>query len=123
MTRKILVVDDEENIVFLIKRILEMEGYEVLCAYNGKDALAILKDNPDINLLITDYMMPEFDGLEVLRFIRTSKELKDMKVIFLTVSDFQDTIDEALKLGIDDYITKPFDVHEILISVSKVLGE
>ena len=121
---RILVVDDEESLALLIKKVLEMEGYEVLVAPNGQKALEILQREP-VDLVITDYMMPVMDGLELVRRIKRDEKfsnLKNVKIIMLTVSDFQDTIEEALKMGVEDYITKPFDFSEIIIAVNNALG-
>jgi len=117
---RILVVDDEESLAFLIRRVLELEGYEVLTASNGKEALELLR-REHVDLVITDYMMPEMDGLEMINRIRKDDSLANLRIIMLTVSDFQDTIDRAFDMGVVDYITKPFDFREIVLAVKSAL--
>ena len=113
----ILVVDDEINVIESFKRLLE-DDYKVLTATNGEEALEkIEKENLDIVLL--DIRMPEMDGIEVLRRIREMSENVD--VIVVTAVNTMRTAIEAMKLGAYDYITKPFEVDEVIISINKAL--
>jgi DNA-binding NtrC family response regulator len=113
----ILVVDDEINVVESFKRLLE-DDYKVLTATNGEEALEkIEKENLDIVLL--DIRMPEMDGIEVLRRIREMGENVD--VIVVTAVNTMRTAIEAMKLGAYDYITKPFEVDEVIVSINKAL--
>ncbi len=114
---KILVVDDEKNICELIRLYLEKEGYEVLMAYNGKDAVALVKEkNPSLVLL--DIMMPVLDGWEACRAIR---EFSNVPIIMLTAKG--ETFDKimGLELGADDYVVKPFDTKEVVARIKAVL--
>lgn len=113
MGKKVLVVDDEKNIVSIISFNLKKEGYEVLTAYDGKEGLACaLKDNPDLILL--DVMMPQMDGYEVCRRIR---EKSNVPIIMLTAR--AEEVDKVLglELGADDYVTKPFGIRELMARV------
>ncbi len=113
----ILVVDDEINVIESFKRLLE-DDYKVLTATSGEEALEkIEKENLDIVLL--DIRMPEMDGIEVLRRIREMSENVD--VIVVTAVSTMRTAIEAMKLGAYDYITKPFEVDEVIISINKAL--
>ena len=113
----ILVVDDEINVIESFKRLLE-DDYKVLTATNGEEALEkIEKENLDIVLL--DIRMPEMDGIEVLRRIREMSENVD--VIVVTAVSTMRTAIEAMKLGAYDYITKPFEVDEVIVSINKAL--
>jgi len=113
----ILVVDDEINVIESFKRLLE-DDYKVLTATNGEEALEkIEKENLDIVLL--DIRMPEMDGIEVLRRIREMNENVD--VIVITAVSTMRTAIEAMKLGAYDYITKPFEVDEVIVSINKAL--
>jgi len=113
----ILVVDDEINVIESFKRLLE-DDYKVLTATNGEEALEkIEKENLDIVLL--DIRMPEMDGIEVLRRIREMSENVD--VIVITAVSTMRTAIEAMKLGAYDYITKPFEVDEVIVSINKAL--
>ena len=114
MAQTVLVVDDEKNIVNIIAFNLKKEGYEVLTAGDGEEAVAIAEaKNPDLILL--DIMMPKKDGREVLRTVRAQGSA--VPVIFLTARDsVQDRI-EGLDLGADDYLVKPFDFDELLARI------
>jgi DNA-binding response OmpR family regulator len=117
MARKILVVDDDPDILRLLKAFLSSRGYEVLTAADGPGALeSFAKDRPDLVLL--DVMLPGMDGWEVLRRIRESGSTP---VLMLTARDSKiDTI-QGFTLGADDYITKPFDLMEVALRIEAVL--
>ena len=119
MASSILVVDDEKDILELLKYNLEKEGYHVLTALNGKEALKQVLHHPD--LVVLDVMMPELDGWEVCKVIRKDPATARTPVIFLTARDSE--VDEVvgLELGADDYITKPVKVRTFLARVKKVL--
>ncbi len=115
--RKILVVDDEERMVRFIRLNLEHDGYVVVEAFNGKQALQRLRDaTPDLILL--DVMMPDLNGFEVLQMIR---ETSNVPVIMLTAKGEEDDRVRGLELGADDYITKPFSPRELVSRVKAVL--
>lgn len=114
---KILVVDDERNIVELLKYNLEKEGYEVLSAYDGFEAVNLAKqDRPD--LIILDIMLPGQGGLEVCRILR-----KETKIPIIMATAKGEEIDKilGLELGADDYVTKPFSPRELVARVKAVL--
>jgi two-component system alkaline phosphatase synthesis response regulator PhoP len=119
MASTILVVDDEKDILELLKYNLEKEGYHVLTAQNGKEALRHVKQHP--NLVVLDVMMPELDGWEVCKAIRKDPATAKTPIIFLTARDSE--VDEVvgLELGADDYITKPVKVRTFLARVKRVL--
>ncbi len=113
----ILVVDDDKEIVGAIEIYLKKEGYNILKAYNGEEALDIVDKN-EIHLIILDIMMPKKDGLETLEEIRKSKTIP---IILLSAkSEDYDKIG-GLNLGADDYITKPFNPMELIARVNSVL--
>ncbi|GAA0180511.1 response regulator transcription factor [Clostridium sediminicola] len=113
---KILVVDDEKALVDLISINLELEGYEVIVAYDGKEALLKIQEkNP--NLVILDVMMPEMNGFEVLQNLQN----KDIPVIVVTAKKHINDKLLGLTLGADDYITKPFDNRELMLRVKAIL--
>jgi DNA-binding response OmpR family regulator len=115
--RKILVVDDEERMVRFIRLNLEHDGYVVIDAFNGKQALQRLRDStPDLILL--DVMMPDLDGFEVLQMIR---EITNVPVIMLTAKSEEDDRIRGLELGADDYITKPFSPRELVSRIKAVM--
>ena len=117
MSNKILIADDEKNIVELCKLYLEKEGFETVCAYDGDEALRLFEtDNPE--LVILDIMMPNTDGLKVCKEIRKTSQIP---IIMLTAKS--DTFDKVLglELGADDYMTKPFEPKELVERVKAVL--
>ncbi len=117
---KILVVDDEHDLVKLIRYHLEKEGYKALSAYNGDDALFLTrKERPD--LIVLDLMLPGVDGLEVCRRLKADHELAHTAIIMLTAKGEEADITMGLKLGADDYITKPFSPKELMARVHAVL--
>jgi two-component system alkaline phosphatase synthesis response regulator PhoP len=120
MNKRILVVDDDKSIVKVLKGYLENAGFEVLSAYDGESALHFIRrENPDLVLL--DVMMPERDGLDVVRIIRADAVLRALPVILVTakVEDLDKIL--GLELGADDYITKPFNGREVVSRVNALL--
>ena len=115
---KILVVDDDKEIVQLLEIYVRNEGYEPVAAYNGKDALTKLNTTPDIGLVILDLMMPEMDGMEVIKRIR-----KDSSIPILVLSAKTADMDkiQGLITGADDYVTKPFNPLEVMARVRSLL--
>ncbi len=114
---RILVVDDERRMVGFIRLNLEQDGFEVIEAFNGSEALERLRDSlPDLILL--DVMMPDIDGFDVLRMIR---EISQVPVIMLTAKGEEDDKVKGLELGADDYVTKPFSPRELVSRVKAVL--
>jgi two-component system KDP operon response regulator KdpE len=113
----ILVVDDEPRIIQFIRMNLELEGYRVIQASSGLEALDKVRDELP-NLVILDVMMPDLDGFETLRILR---ETSEVPVIMLTVKSEEDDIVRGLKLGADDYVTKPFSPRELSSRVEAVL--
>jgi len=114
--RRILVVDDEERMVRFIRMNLEHDGYQVMEALNGKQAIDKLRDTPDLVLL--DVMMPDVDGFEVLETVR---QVSSVPVIMLTAKGEEDDRVRGLELGADDYVTKPFSPRELVSRVKAVL--
>ncbi|MBQ8767747.1 MAG: response regulator transcription factor [Clostridia bacterium] len=117
LKEKILVVDDEKNICDLLRMYLEKEGYTVVMAHNGVDAVNMFSSEaPDLVLL--DIMLPQLDGWQVCREIRKTSE---KPIIMLTAKD--EVFDKVLglELGADDYVTKPFDTKEIVARIKAVL--
>lgn len=117
MTQTILVVDDKLNVQTLLSEVLSSNGFKVLCASNGRDALLVLKKNtPDLILL--DVMMPQMDGYE---FIGKLRKTSDLPVIMITAKQQEQDIVRGFELGADDYISKPFKMRELIVRVQAVL--
>ncbi len=119
MKQTILVVDDEGDILELLKYNLEKDGYRILTARNGRDALEHAKSGPD--LVVLDVMMPEMDGWEVCKSLRRNPATNRIPIIFLTAKDSE--VDEVvgLELGAEDYIKKPVKVRTLLARIRRVL--
>lgn len=115
---RILLVEDEENIRDLVKLNLELEGYEVVTAGDGKKALKLTK-NQHFDLLILDIMIPEINGIQVCEQVRLRNE--EVPIIFLTAKDNPADKIEGLKRGADDYVTKPFNLEEFLLRVNNLI--
>ena len=121
--KKILVIDDDEMNLQIAKMILEKKlACEVVCAANGFDGLKILR-NERVNLVLLDILMPVYDGIEVLRDIRSEKFVKNVPVIMLTASGDVENIQKAGALGVKDYIKKPFMPADLIKRVEKKLSE
>jgi len=117
--KTILVVDDEKDILEMVKYNLSKEGYSVITARNGKQALEYANNKPDLILL--DIMMPEYDGIEVLKRLKKNEMTNHIPVIFLTAKGTD--IDEVLglELGAEDYIVKPISIPKLIARIKNVL--
>jgi DNA-binding response OmpR family regulator len=111
---KILVVDDDREIALLISDILSDEGYECLLAFNGESTLSMIKSNPDLSLILLDIMLPDIDGLEILRQVRNTV---DCPILFVTAKNRTYDTMIGFEMGADDYISKPFVAEELLARV------
>jgi two-component system, OmpR family, alkaline phosphatase synthesis response regulator PhoP len=119
MKYKILLVDDEEDIIEFLQYNLKQEGFEVITAYDGIEALTRLSENPD--LIVLDIMMPAMDGLEVCRRIRDIESLRNIPIIFLTAKSSERDEIEGLELGASDFISKPISPTKFIARVKSNL--
>ena len=118
--KKILIVDDEKELVSLVALHMQLAGYEVLFANDGWTAIDICKwDKPD--LIILDLMLPKLNGWEVCRRLREDEELKEMPVVMLSARGELDDKLRGFNVGADDYITKPFSPKELVARVKRIL--
>jgi DNA-binding response OmpR family regulator len=118
--KRILTIDDGIEITQLIHMLLTANGYAVDVALCGRDGIIqAMKTTPDLILL--DYMMPDKDGLQVLREIRQTPGLEDIPVIMLTAIAKNEIIQDALKLNVSDYLLKPFDLKNLLERIEKFI--
>ncbi|MCT4629318.1 response regulator [Winogradskyella sp.] len=119
--KKIVIVDDEPNIVMTLEYTFKKHNFEVYIARDGSEALDILENVvPDVIML--DIMMPKVDGYQTLRLIKESDELKNTKVVFLTAKNKASDIEKGLKLGADKYLTKPFSVKKIVSEINELIA-
>lgn len=118
---KILVVDDEPNILLSLEFLMKKKGYEVFIARNGAEAIELIgKELPHIILL--DVMMPEVDGYEVCELVKKDSKLQHIRVIFLTAKSKESDIEKGYRLGADLYMTKPFSTRELMQRVGEFLN-
>jgi tubulin-specific chaperone A len=111
--KKVLVVDDDMRNVFSLKKVLKDKGMEVLVGKNGKESLKRLNDNPEINLVLMDIMMPEMDGYEAMREIRKQERFKGLPIIALTAKAMKGDRAKCIEAGASDYMTKPVDTDRL----------
>jgi DNA-binding response OmpR family regulator len=122
MAKKVLIVDDETNIVISLEFLMEQAGYELRIAPNGREALEeIAAFKPDLILL--DVMMPHINGFDVCRRIRENPAWQNIKIIMLTAKGREVEMAKGLALGADAYITKPFSTKELLAQVRHILED
>lgn len=121
MTKEtILIVDDEEDIIELIKYNLKNEGYSILTAEAGEQAIKIAKQaRPD--LIVLDLMLPGMDGLEVTRYLRSNDQTRDLPIVILTAKGEESDIITGLELGANDYISKPFSPKVLTARIRAIL--
>ncbi len=112
--KKILLADDDMRNVFSLNAALEMHDMTVVTASDGKEAVDILKQEKDIDLVLMDIMMPEMDGYEAIKYIRKEMNLKKLPIIALTAKAMSDDREKAIRAGASDYITKPVDLPKLL---------
>jgi DNA-binding response OmpR family regulator len=118
--KRVLVVDDEPNIVLSLEFLMKKAGFEVEVARNGREALAALDREPP-DLLLLDVMMPEIDGFEVCERIRSRPEWQATKIVMLTARGRESERERGLALGADAYVTKPFSTRELVEKVKAML--
>jgi DNA-binding response OmpR family regulator len=122
MAKKVLIVDDEPNIVTALEYLLTKNGYQVTVAPNGEEALAAVEqDRPDLVLL--DIMMPKLNGYEVCRRIRERPEGAAIRIVVLSAKGREVDVSKGLALGADLYVTKPFSNTELVSKIGALLGE
>ena len=120
MAYRILIADDEPNIVVSLEFMMKREGYEVSIARDGQQALdAILRDKPDLVLL--DAMMPGMSGFDVCQAVRARDEMRGTKILMLTAKGRDTDIAKGLGVGVDAYVTKPFSTRDLVRKVQDLL--
>ncbi len=120
MTYKILIADDEPNILISLEYLMKREGYAVTVAHDGEEALAaILRERPDLVLL--DVMMPRKTGFEVCQEVRAHEDVAGTRILLLTAKGRETDVSKGLALGADAYLTKPFSTKELADQVRQML--
>lgn len=120
-TKKILVVDDDPYILMSLEFLMKKNGFDVMVARNGTEALEIVeKQVPDMVLL--DIMMPDVDGYAICKHIKSSKKLKEAKVVFMSAKSKETDIQKGYDLGASLYVTKPFSTRQLLKQVQELIS-
>lgn len=121
MNRKVLIADDEPNILLSLDFLLRKNGFDVLIARNGSEAVQLLNEHvPDVALL--DIMMPDVDGYEICRLIKNTPTLNNCKVMFVSAKTKDTDIQKGHDAGADAYVKKPFSTRQIIIEIEKLLN-
>ncbi len=121
MTKTVLVVEDEPNIILSLEFLIKEAGYNVRVAIDGEEALkAVAEEVPD--LLLLDIMIPKRDGYDVCKTLRANPALKDLRIIMLAAKGLKADKEKGLALGADEYITKPFSTRELTQKLKQHLG-
>jgi DNA-binding response OmpR family regulator len=120
MPRRILIVDDEPNIVISLEFLMQREGFEVTTAGDGEAALRALAERP-FDLVVLDIMLPKVNGFDVCQQIRADGRWPGLRVLMLTAKGRQTEVTKGLKLGADAYVTKPFSTKDLVAQVKRLL--
>ena len=122
MPNKILIVDDEPSIIVPVQFLMEQNGYDVMVAFSGEEAMEIIAEKK-VDLILLDIMLPVIDGFEVCQRVRENPQWHKIKIILLTALGSDANVEKGLALGADAYITKPFSNIEIVDKVKGLLEE
>jgi CheY-like chemotaxis protein len=112
--RKVLIVDDDMRNIFALSTVLEEHEMVIVSADNGRDAIRILQEQPDIEVVLMDIMMPEMDGMETMREIRKIASLKDLPIVAVTAKAMKGDREKCIEAGAWDYLSKPVDTEQML---------
>ncbi|MBT8349950.1 MAG: response regulator [Deltaproteobacteria bacterium] len=121
MPKKILIVDDEPSIIVPVQFLMEQNGYDVMVAFSGEEAMEIIADTK-VDLILLDIMLPVIDGFEVCQRVRENPQWSKIIIILLTALGSDANVEKGLALGADAYITKPFSNVDIVEKVKELLG-
>lgn len=121
MSNKILIADDEQNIVISLEFLMKREGFQVSVANDGEEALACIRADPP-DLVLLDVMMPRKTGFEVCQEVKSDPALRGVKILMLTAKGRDTEVARGLAMGADAYMTKPFSTRELVAKVKGLLG-
>jgi DNA-binding response OmpR family regulator len=121
MSKRILVVDDEPNIVLSLEFLMQKQGFAVRSAYDGEQALEAISESPP-DLILLDINMPKLNGYEVCAAVRANPEWNNVRILILTAKGRDVEREKGLAMGADEYVTKPFSTLEVVEKVRELLG-
>lgn len=120
MSHRILVVDDEPNIVLSLEFLMKQAGYDVQTAADGEEALEVVREQPP-SLILLDINMPKLNGYEVCEAVRANPDWKNTRIVMLTAKGRDIEREKGLAVGADDYVTKPFATQDVVAKVREIL--
>ncbi len=112
--RKVLIVDDDVRNIFSLTSVLEQHGMDVVFAENGREGIRMLQDNPDVEIMLVDIMMPEMDGYETMEAIRARREYSNLPLVAITAKAMIGDREKCIEAGATDYMSKPVDIDQLL---------
>ena len=112
--QKVLIVDDDMRNIFALSTVLEEHDMVIVSADNGRDAIRMLQDEPDVDIVLMDIMMPEMDGMETMREIRKIPQLKNLPIVAVTAKAMKGDREKCIEAGAWDYLSKPVDPEQLL---------
>ena len=121
MVNKILLIEDDRTVCELLSHVLNGNGYQTIVALTGEDGLRLCRTEAP-NLIILDVLLPDINGFEVLKAIKSNTNTKSIPVLMLTEKNLLGDVEHAISLGADGYITKPFDIQRVLAKVTDLLS-
>ncbi|MCU7614092.1 response regulator [Chryseobacterium sp. GMJ5] len=120
MSKKILIVDDDPRNIFALKLTLKARGYSMETSAMAKDAIHLLENDPEINVVLMDMMMPEMDGYEAIKIIRQNPSISHIPIIAVTAQAMEEDRQKCLDAGAQDYVKKPIDVDVLIKAIEKL---
>ena len=120
--KKVLAVDDNDTNIFVVDALLEEQGMEVLTANDGREALAVLENNPDIDIVLMDIMMPVMNGYEAMKEIRANERYGKVPIIALTARAMVGDSEKCLEAGATSYVSKPIDANVLVGEITALLA-
>lgn len=117
--KSILIIEDDPNMAYLLRYILEREGYAIEHRNDGRQAMQYMQQNPRANLVLADVMLPYVDGYELLKWIRENPDWRATPVILLTAREQEPDVTRAFDMGADDYVKKPFSPAELIARIRR----
>lgn len=115
----ILIVDDDVRNIFALRLTLKAKGFEVITAQSGHEALNLLTQNKGVKMILMDMMMPEMDGYEAIKILKSSGQYPDIPIISVTAQAMSGDMEKCLAVGADDYISKPIEVEKLITIVKR----
>lgn len=121
MNKKILIVDDDPRNIFALRLTLKARGFKLESCTMAQDAIAMLEENDDIDLLLLDMMMPEMDGYQATKMIRSNKNIRPIPIIAVTAQAMPEDRQKCLDAGAQDYVSKSINVDHLIVAIEKLI--